>query len=461
MRVPRPGFRTLGTVVGSAIAATAVFAASGGARTATAPSNTALPVISGTAQVGNALDSSSGSWSGTATITYAYQWQRCDNAGANCVNIAGARSSTYAVAIDDVGHRLRAHVTATNSSGSASADSNPTAVVTGSAAPTNTAAPTISGTAAEGYQLTAATGTWTGSGITYAYQWRRCDTSGAACVDISGQTAKNYVLTSSDVSHTIRVLVTATNAGGSAQALSARTATVVVPAPGNTTAPAVTGTPTQGQTLTVSSGEWIGGKPITYTYAWSRCDSSGNNCAAISGAGSATYVLTASDVGHDVRAAVTAKNSVGATAANSNVVGPVVASGPVLPTGAVKLPNGETSIPASSVPDTDRLVVSSVSFAPAVIRGRAPVTVTLKIQNANKYDVAGALVYVLALPYGWAKSAPEAATGQDGTVSITVSPTAKAPKRGALVLFVRARTPSGNLLAGSSTRRLVQVSMRP
>lgn len=460
MSVPRPGMRTLGTVVASAIAATAVFAASGGARTAAGPTNNALPVVSGSAQVGSALDSSSGSWSGTS-ITYAYQWQRCDSAGANCVNIAGANSSTYAVVVADVGHKLRSHVTATDAGGSTTADSNPTAVVTGSAAPTNTAAPTVSGTAAQGYALTAATGTWTGSGITYTYQWRRCDASGAACVDISGQTAKTYLTTSSDVSHTLRVLVTATNAGGSGQALSAHTATVVVPAPGNTTAPAVTGNPTQGQTLTVSNGEWIGGTPITYTYAWSRCDSSGNNCAAISGATSATYVLTATDVGHDVRAVVTAKNSVGTTAANSNAAGPVVASGPVLPTGAVKLPNGETSVPASSVPDTDRLAVSSVSFSPAAIHRRAPVTVTFKIQDANKYDVAGALVYVLALPYGWARSGAEAATGQDGTVTITVTPTAKAPKRGALVLFVRARTPSGSLLAGSSTRRLVQVSMKP
>jgi len=46
-------------------------------------------------------------------------------------------------------------------------------------------------------------------------------------------------------------------------------------------------------------------------------------------------------------------------------------------------------------------------------------------------------------------------------VTISVALTAHAPKKGALVLFVRARTPHGSVLAGSSTRRLIQVKIRP
>ena len=74
--------------------------------------------------------------------------------------------------------------------------------------------------------------------------------------------------------------------------------------------PAVTGTATQGQTLTATSGSWSG-TPNKYSYAWQDCDSAGNNCQPISGASSNTYVLQASDAGQTVRAVVEARNSVG------------------------------------------------------------------------------------------------------------------------------------------------------
>ena len=44
--------------------------------------NTALPVISGSAVQAQTLTTSTGAWSGTAPFTYAYEWRRCDAAGA-------------------------------------------------------------------------------------------------------------------------------------------------------------------------------------------------------------------------------------------------------------------------------------------------------------------------------------------------------------------------------------------
>src|SRR5581483_2443266 len=94
---------------------------------AVAPSNTALPVITGTATVGQQLSASTGSWNGTAPLTYSYRWQRCDSSG--CVDV-GSNAATYTPTSADAGATIRVIVTATNSAGSASATSAATAAVT-------------------------------------------------------------------------------------------------------------------------------------------------------------------------------------------------------------------------------------------------------------------------------------------------------------------------------------------
>ena len=436
----------------------------GDARTAVAPSNGSPPTISGTAQIGQSLSASSGSWSGDTPITFTYAWERCDTAGSNCAAIGGATNNVYTVASADGGHTLRVAVTAHNASGTGTAESNQTATVSAATAPQNTALPTITGTASVGSTLTATNGMWTGTTpITYTYAWERCSANGGSCAAIGGATAQTYEVVSADAAGTLRVVVTAANGGGSGQATSAFVSASAISSPVSTIAPVVSGTPTQGQTLTTTLGTWTGGS-LTYVYLWYRCDAGETNCTSISGADASTYVLTSSDVGKYILSIIVATNGAGSTRANSNAVGPVTASTttpPPPPSGTTKLPNGETSIQASSVPDTDRLTVTSVKYLPAAITGRAPVTATFKVVENNKYDVAGALVYVLPLPGIWAKASAEAATAADGTVSITITPTAKAPKRGSITLFVRARTPQGSLLAGSSGRRLVSVRIRP
>src|SRR5439155_19521820 len=68
---------------------------------------------------------------------------------------------------------------------------------------------------------------FSGSGLTYSYQWRRCDAAGANCADIGGATSSSYTTDANDLGKTIRAVVTARNGGGSASATSAPTATVV------------------------------------------------------------------------------------------------------------------------------------------------------------------------------------------------------------------------------------------
>src|SRR5213078_2523371 len=131
----------------------------------------------------------SGELSGTAPISYAYQWQRCDSGGANCANIASATSATYTLTSGDVGGTLVVSVTATNTAGQATASSSPSAVVA-AAPPVNTSLPTVSGTAQEGQALVAGQGSWSGTApISYAYQWQRCDSGGANCSNIASATS--------------------------------------------------------------------------------------------------------------------------------------------------------------------------------------------------------------------------------------------------------------------------------
>jgi hypothetical protein len=83
------------------------------------------------------------------------------------------------------------------------------------------------------------------------------------------------------------------------------------------------------------------------------------------------------------------------------------------------------------------------------------------VSDTRGFSIQGALVYALGLPYGWMRSAPEVTTDSTGWATIPINPTASMPLRtGALVIFVRARKPGDPLLAGVSTRRLVQVSIR-
>ena len=73
------------------------------------------------------------------------------------------------------------------------------------AVPKNKTLPTISGAALVGQTLVATHGTWSGSPTSFHYAWSRCDTTGAACLAISGATGKIYTVTASDVGHTLRV----------------------------------------------------------------------------------------------------------------------------------------------------------------------------------------------------------------------------------------------------------------
>lgn len=164
-----------------------------------APVSTVAPVASGGTAIGSTLACTSGTWTGSG-ITYSYQWK------ADGAVIAAAITNGYIVVAGDSGKSITCTVTATNAGGAASRTSN--ALVIALPAAVNTVAPAVTGATSVGSILSCDTGTWTGSGLAYTYQWK------ANGVNIAGETASTYQTVTADGGATITCVVTATNSGG-------------------------------------------------------------------------------------------------------------------------------------------------------------------------------------------------------------------------------------------------------
>jgi hypothetical protein len=190
-----------------------------------APVNGSPPTVSGSTVRGATLSSGDGTWTGTPPPAFAFQWQRCNAAGANCTTITGATGASYTTLAADVGSTLEVVVDAVNGVGSASARSARTGVITPvtptASPPRNVRSPTVSGTTTQGVRLTAINGTWTGSPVpSFSYQWQRCNSRGARCATIRGASGSRYTPTARDVGARIRVSVTGANSAGHGAAVS-------------------------------------------------------------------------------------------------------------------------------------------------------------------------------------------------------------------------------------------------
>jgi hypothetical protein len=303
-----------------------------------APTNTALPTITGTLQQGQVLTLHRGTWTDaimpTPAITITDQWETCT--GSTCSPISPAQTgTTYTLTAADVGHTIEISETATTTTdGFATISSAPTAQVT-ALPPANTVPPKITGTAQIGKLLTLTQGTWTNS-PTITNQWRDC--TGTTCTAISPQPAgATYTVTANDVGHTVDVLETATNTGGTASVASNATVAIVAP-PTELSAPSISGTPQQGSVLTEHNGTWTG-SPTSFSHHWWRCGAAG--CAAIPGATLTTYTPTAADLGAAILVAETASNAGGPSAAANSAL-----------TGVVTTPAGVVPVPVGSSPPT-------------------------------------------------------------------------------------------------------------
>ncbi len=91
---------------------------------------TSPPSILGTSEEGQTLNAANGSWDGTQPLEFGHQWQRCDEQGLRCVEIAGATEPSYTLTGGDVGTTIRLAVTTGGLGGVALALTEPSTVVT-------------------------------------------------------------------------------------------------------------------------------------------------------------------------------------------------------------------------------------------------------------------------------------------------------------------------------------------
>jgi len=180
-----------------------------------APTNTALPQLSGTPAVGSQLFGTWGSWSASPTGA-SYQWQGSDDGQTGWADlVTPAGGSLFTPTLAEAGRYLRLRVAVTAGGDWTTVYSAATTRIP-VPAPVNAAAPTVSGTAAVGSRLAATTGSWAPTPTQYAYQWEvSADglTGWGLAPGIGGATA-SYVADVSDLGRHLRVRVLATTADG-------------------------------------------------------------------------------------------------------------------------------------------------------------------------------------------------------------------------------------------------------
>jgi alpha-tubulin suppressor-like RCC1 family protein len=293
------------------------------------PVSEGAPAVFGTGLKGQVLTGVVGKWSNESSIAYSYQWDRCNASGESCSAISGATASTYTLTESDVASTLRMLVTATNESGSTTATSAATAVISRTTL-VNVVAPSITGTHEIGRTLSADRGIWTGEGaLAYTYKWERCNEKGESCTVITGAAEASYIAASADVGKALRVVVTAEGTAGKESVNSVVTPVIGSEslAPTNLFAPIIEGNLTSGETLTAQTGTWVSSETISYSYQWQTCTEEGE-CKNITGATSGTYKLIEANIGLAMRVIVTAKNSLGTSSAESEQSEIVGGAGP-------------------------------------------------------------------------------------------------------------------------------------
>jgi hypothetical protein len=218
-----------------------------------------------------------------------------------------------------------------------------------------------------------------------------------------------------------------------------------------TAAPAITGSPVLGQTLTATPGTVTGTAPIAYSYQWFRCSTALRGCQPIQGSTGTTYTVERADLGARITVTVTASNRGGGRAATARLTTHVRAAAgagaasPARPAGAV--------VKVADLAPAERLTVDNVA-APRTIRPGGSAVLRVRVANPRGVLVDGAAVEVFGRP-GEIASAMARKTGANGVAVIRVRAAALAGAR-EIVLVVVASKPNDDSPAVKLVRLRVQ-----
>jgi Ca2+-binding RTX toxin-like protein len=299
--------------------------------------------INGTASQGQTLTAQNNLADADGLGTITYQWK------ADGTNISGATGSNFSLTQAEVGKAITVVARYTDGFGAnETVSSSATAAVANiNDAPTGTVE--ITGTATQGQTLTANNTLADADGLgPFAYQWKADGTN------ISGATGSNYTLTQAEVGKAITVVVSYTDGlGVNESVISSATAAVANINDAPTGSVTITGTATQGQTLTAQNTladvDGLG----TITYQW---QADGTN---INGATASTYTLSQTEVGKAITVIARYTDQQGTVESVSSAATSAVVNVNETPTGHVSITGtptqGQTLNASNTLTDLDGL----------------------------------------------------------------------------------------------------------
>lgn len=206
-------------------------------------------------------------------------------------------------------------------------------------------------------------------------------------------------------------------------------------APANSVAPSISGTTTNGQTLTGARGTWSGYPAPTYTYRWKRSSTVGGSYTNITGATSLSYTLTDDDIDMYLKFEVTATNSTSTTvelsAATARVADFVRPTTTTTSTTTTTIAASATTAPALivnvSAPTTTFVTIPSATESTAVPVIRSTATTTPAGRTPSATTTTSPATTVPNASTTTSVPAPQPATVVNGQAAMTVGDTSITP----------------------------------